>query len=114
MKKTYTSHSHKTNKPCKPVKIVYKPVIRKRHVNEGSTPRPYAARIRLSRSTSASLASIQGLIHAYGHGETLAELFEQVAMPAIRQYVHPYVNMAAADRSARIVRRCAARKGGAL
>ena len=77
-----------------------KRVIRKRDFNDGSTPRPYIGRFRMTHSISAELASLQGLCWRYGKRETMAELFERVAMPAFREYVRPYADIAKAEREA--------------
>ena len=82
-----------------------KRVVRRRNVNEGSSTRPYGVRIRVTRAISARLASMQGLCHAHGRRETLAELWETVCMPALADYVRPYADKAKAER--------VAEKGGA-
>ena len=74
--------------------------MRRRNLNEGSETRPYGVRIRVTRDVSARLASIQGLCWRYGKRETLAELFERVAMPALREHVRPYADRARDERKA--------------
>ena len=59
------------------------------------------ARIRMTRRVSAELASLQGLFWRYGKRETLADLWETVCMPALREYARPYAARAKADREAR-------------
>ena len=75
-------------------------VIRRRNLNTGSGTRPYCMRIRATREVSARLASIQGLCRRYGARETLADLFEDVCMPALRDYVRPYADRAREERAA--------------
>lgn len=71
-----------------------KRVIRKRNIVDEGRTRPYMARVRMNKATSSSLASIQGLCFAFGNKETLAELFEKVAMPALKKYVEGYAEKA--------------------
>ena len=54
----------------------------------------------MTRETSNRLASIQGLVRAFGNGESIADLFERVAMPAFRAYVAGYAERARAARLA--------------
>lgn len=49
---------------------------------------------------SSRLASVQGLCHAFGKRETLAELWERVAFPAIERHVRKYADAAQKARSA--------------
>ena len=80
-------------------------VIRKRNPTEESNPRPYCARVRATRRVSGELASIQGLCWRYGKRETLADLFENVCMPALREHVRPYADRAREDRKAKAGKR---------
>ena len=70
-----------------------KPVIRKRNIVDNQR-RPYIARVRMTSRVSKSLASIQGLCRAFGNKESLADLIEKVALPAIEKYVEPYADKA--------------------
>lgn len=72
--------------------------VRRRGNNVGSVTRPCITRFRMTKETSARLASIQGLIYRYGERETLAELFEKVCLPALAEYVKPYAEKARLDR----------------
>ena len=74
--------------------------IRKRSVSPGDEVRTYRLSVRMTRSISAEVASIQGLCYAHGRKETLARLFETVALPAIRAHVRPYADRARAARLA--------------
>ncbi len=75
-------------------------VIRKRNDNAGSESRVAKLSLRMTRQMSNRLASIQGLVRAFGKGESLADLFERAAMPAIQAYVAPYAERARAFREA--------------
>ena len=55
-------------------------------------------RIRLTAKVSGQLASIQGLCWRHGKRETLANLWELVCMPALREHVKPYADRAREDR----------------
>ena len=72
--------------------------VRRRTLNGGSVTRPRKLQIRATVAVSNEVASIQGLIFKYGHKETLADIFESVLLPRLREYVLPYVDMARADR----------------
>ena len=75
--------------------------IRKRGVCPGDETRTHRVSVRMTRSASAELASIQGLCWRFGKRETVASLFETVALPAMRAHVKPY---AAAAKEARRVK----------
>jgi hypothetical protein len=75
--------------------------VRRRSNNPGSVARVAKLSVRMTRATSNRLASIQGLIRAFGRGETIADLFEVAAMPAIAAYVAPYAEAAKAARAAK-------------
>ena len=77
---------------------IKKEYVRKRHDHQGSALRPRKIEIRMSESTSNSLASIQGLIYRFGHKETMADLFEIVMLPALERYVEPYAERAREQR----------------
>lgn len=81
-------------------KIERKRVIRRRNATNESSTRACVARFRMTQRISSELASIQGLCWRYGKRETLAELFERVAMPAFRAHVRPYADRAKAEREA--------------
>ncbi len=68
--------------------------IRKRRAQAGSSARSHCVRVRMTAKTSNLLASLQGLCWRYGKRETLADLFERVALPAIQAHVRPYVEQA--------------------
>ena len=68
--------------------------IRKRQAQAGSSARSHCVRIRMTAKTSNQLASLQGLCWRYGKRESLADLFERVALPAIQAHVRPYVEQA--------------------
>ena len=72
--------------------------VRRRTLNGGSVTRPRKLQIRATVAVSNEVASIQGLIFKYGHKETLADIFENVLLPRLKEYVRPYVDMARADR----------------
>ena len=74
--------------------------IRKRSVSPGDELRTHRLSVRMTRRISAEVASIQGLCLAHGRKETLAALFETVALPAIRAHVRPYADRARAERLA--------------
>ncbi len=80
-------------------KIDRKRVIRQR-LSADHHRRCVGVRIRMTREVSARLASIQGLCWKYGNRETLADLWEDVLMPALRDHVRPYADMAKAERKA--------------
>lgn len=72
--------------------------VRKRHDNNGSLLRPRKIEIRMSEPSSNRLASIQGLLYRFGGRKTMAELFESIMLPALEEYVRPYVEKAKAER----------------
>ena len=74
--------------------------IRRRTLNQGSAPRPRKVTIRITKRLSSELASIQGLVYAFGRRETLADMFERVLMPRLRSYVRPYADRAKRARAA--------------
>ena len=78
-------------------KIDHKRVIRKRNVTDEAR-RGYVARFRMTQRISGELASIQGLCWRYGKRETLADLWEAVCMPALRDHVRPYADRARDER----------------
>ena len=80
-------------------KIDRKRVIRKRNVSDGLR-RGYVARFRMTQRLSAELASMQGLCRRYGKRESLADLWESVCMPALRDHVRPYADRARDERKA--------------
>lgn len=71
--------------------------IRKRQAQAGSSARSHCVRIRLTAKTSNQLASLQGLCWRYGRRETLASLFEDVCLPALREHVREYADRARDD-----------------
>jgi len=75
--------------------------IRKRSASPGDEVRTHRLSVRMTRRISAEVASIQGLCLAHGRRETLAALFETVALPAIRAHVKPYAEAAKAARDGR-------------
>lgn len=94
----------------KPAEVKRSP-IRKRHDNEGSERRIRKVTIRLTERFSNELASIQGLIYAFGDGEPMADIFEQRLMPVLRHYVKPYAIEAKKAREAeRAARRAFVRR----
>lgn len=74
--------------------------VRRRNRNPGSESRIIKLSLRMTQATSNRLASIQGLVRAFGKRESLAELFERVAMPALAEYVRPYADRAGEARLA--------------
>ena len=80
-------------------KIDHRRVIRKRNVTDEAR-RGYVARFRMTQRISGELASIQGLCWRYGKRETLADLWEAVCMPALREHVRPYADRARDERKA--------------
>lgn len=81
-------------------KIDRKHVIRRRNATNESHKRACVARVRMTQQISANLASLQGLCWRYGKGETLADLWEAVCMPALIDFVRPYADKAREDRAA--------------
>ena len=75
--------------------------IRRRTDNQGDPFRQRKVTIRVTRELSNELASLQGLMWAFGKKETLADLFEDVLMPRLRDYVKPYVAKARRTRERR-------------
>lgn len=76
--------------------------VRKRNEGAGEAwERRYSMHIRMKREVSKELASMQGLCLAHGKRETLADLFEEVAMPALRRHVRRYAQRAAKARQSR-------------
>lgn len=74
--------------------------VRKRRDSQGSNLRPRKIEIRATERVSNRFASIQGLIFRYGKKETIADLFENICIPALEEYVKPYAERAKADRAA--------------
>lgn len=74
--------------------------VRKRRDSQGSNLRPRKIEIRATERVSNKFASIQGLIFRYGKKETIADLFENICIPALEEYVKPYAERAKADRAA--------------
>lgn len=74
--------------------------VRKRRDSQGSNLRPRKIEIRATERVSNRFASIQGLIFRYGKKETIADLFENICIPALEEYVKPYAERANADREA--------------
>lgn len=72
--------------------------VRKRRDSQGSALRPRKIEIRATERVSNKFASIQGLIFRYGKKETIADLFENICIPALEEYVKPYAERAKADR----------------
>lgn len=76
--------------------------IRKRNEGAGEVlRRNFSMHIRMKREVSKELASMQGLCLAHGKRETLADLFEEVAMPALRRHVRRYAERAQKARQSR-------------
>lgn len=76
-----------------------KRVIRQR-LSADHHERCVGVRIRMTQRISGELASIQGLCWKYGDRETLADLWENLLMPALREYVRPYADRAREERKA--------------
>ena len=74
--------------------------VRKRSDSQGSALRPRKIEIRATERVSNRFASIQGLIFRYGKKETIVDLFENICIPALEEYVKPYAEKAKADRAA--------------
>ena len=74
--------------------------VRKRRDSQGSALRPRKIEIRATERISNKFASIQGLIFRYGNKETIADLFENICIPALEEYVKPYAERAKSDRAA--------------
>ena len=74
--------------------------VKTRSASPGDELRTHRLSVRVTRRISAEVASIQGLCLAHGRQETLAALFETVALPAIRAHVRPYAERAKAERLA--------------
>ena len=72
--------------------------IRKRSASPGDERRTHKLTVRMTHRVSAELASMQGLCYAYGRRETIAALFETVALPAIKAHIAPYAERARAAR----------------
>ena len=73
--------------------------VRGRSCAAGDNYRTHKAQFRMTRRLSAELASLQGLCYAFGKKETLAELFERAAFPAIREYCRGYASKAKEGRA---------------
>ena len=73
--------------------------IRKRQAQAGSSARSHCVRIRMTAKASNQLASLQGLCWRFGRRETLASLFEDVCLPALREHVREYADRARDDRA---------------
>ena len=74
--------------------------IRPRTRNQGSNRHPRKVTIRLTAKCSNELASIQGLLWRWGKRETMSELWEELLMPTLRDYVRPYAERAREARKA--------------
>lgn len=77
--------------------------VRKRRDSQGSALRPRKIEIRATERVSNKFASIQGLIFRYGKKETIADLFENICIPALEEYVKPYAEKAKADMVAELL-----------
>ena len=77
-----------------------KRVIRQR-LSADNHKRCVGVRIRMTQRLSGELASIQGLCWRYGKRETLADLWEDVLMPALHEHVRPYADRARDERKAK-------------
>ena len=109
MKKA-TSAARNRSRVRPPAEVKRSP-IRKRHDNEGSERRIRKVTIRLTERLSNELASIQGLIYAFGKQEPMADIFEHRLMPVLRHYVRPYAIEAKKAREAeRAARRAFVRR----
>lgn len=75
--------------------------IRRRRESGGDKLRTRRLSVRMTERLSSEVASIQGLVRSFGRRETIAELFEAVAMPAIRAHVRGYAQAARLARKAR-------------
>lgn len=77
-----------------------KVIARREFIEEKDEANPYPlfAHIRMSRSVSATLMKYQGLCRKFGRKESLRQLFEEVCMPALSEYVKPYAKAAAEAR----------------
>ena len=73
--------------------------VRRRTFNAGSEKRTRKVTIRCTERVSNELASMQGLMYAFGRRERLADLWEGYLMPVLRLYVKPYAAKAKADRN---------------
>ena len=73
---------------------------RRRTRNQGSAPHPRKVTIRITERLSNELASIQGLMFAFGRRETLCDVWERVLMPRLRAYVRSYAERARKARAA--------------
>ena len=83
------------------MKILHAQKIRRRTDNAGSGAHHRKITVRVTTDVSNEVASIQGLMYAFGRRETLAEVFERVLLPAWREYVKPYAERAKMARAAR-------------
>ena len=92
--KTERDHQMKPKKTEKPRRV------RRRTRNQGSNPHPRKVTIRITERLSNELASIQGLMFAFGRRETLCDVWERVLMPRLRAYVCPYAERARKARAA--------------
>ena len=61
--------------------------VRPRTDNAGDLKRIRKITVRVTARLSNEVASIQGLMFAYGRRETICDVFERVLMPRLREYV---------------------------
>ena len=73
--------------------------VRRRTHNAGSEKRTRKVTIRCTERISNELASMQGLMYAFGRREKLADIWEAFLMPFLRTYVKPYAAKAEAKRN---------------
>lgn len=72
--------------------------VRRRTDNAGSAVRCRKVTVRVTERLSNELASLQGLMYKFGNRETLADLWEYLFMPHLREYVKVYAEAAKASR----------------
>lgn len=76
--------------------------MRKRNYNaragESEAMNSYQITFRTNRKLSGQFASCKGLIKKCGKKMTMISLFEQVIMPAMREYVAPLAEQAKKER----------------
>ena len=65
-------------------------------VDEPENPNSYQVTFRTTARMSGAWSSLRGLCRKYGHGELTPELFREVVLPAMREYVsrRGYVDLA--------------------
>lgn len=80
-------------------------------VDEPGNPNGYQITFRTTRELSAAWSSLRGLCKRFGNDERTAELFREVVLPAMRDYVgrRGYLDRAREDAERRKAEKAAAK-----